>query len=312
MNLLVTGGAGFIGSHYVLRHVEGNPDDTMVVLDKLTYAADQSFLDPVADKITFIEGDIADVSLLTSLIDEHKIDAIVNFAAETHVDRSIDDAMPFIHANILGVQSLIEILKGHPKILLVHVSTDEVYGEVLDGEPSCTLNSPMRPGNPYAATKAAADLMLLASVRTYGIRVRITRCTNNYGPHQDKTKLLPVILTKAMKNEKIPIYGEGKQQRDWLYVTDHTDAVELVFEKGKDGEIYLISADDERPNIEVAKTMLDTLGKSHDLIEFVPDRPGHDWRYALDSSSTRKLGWEPKVSFQEGIKKTVEWYQSKI
>jgi len=305
MNLLVTGAAGFIGSHFVLRHIDANPGDKVIVFDALTYAADKSFLDPVKDKITFVEGDIADVDLALMIVSEHNIDTIVNFAAETHVDKSIENVLPFIHSNILGVQSLIEVCKKHPEILLVHVSTDEVYGEVLDGEPACSVDTPLHPGNPYAATKAAADLMLLASARTHDLRVRITRCTNNYGPHQDKTKFLPVIITKAMGDEKIPIYGEGKQKRDWLYVTDHTDAIELVLEKGEDGSIYLISADENRPNIEVAKTVLKVLEKSEDLIEFVPDRPGHDWNYALDSSSIRALGWEPKVSFEEGIAKTV-------
>ena len=308
MNLLVTGAAGFIGSHYVLRHKERKPEDTIVVLDSLTYAADKSFLDPVAGDITFVEGDIADAALVESLVTEHKIDAIVDFAAETHVDRSIEDVTPFIHTNIQGIQSLIDVCRKNPDLLLVHVSTDEVYGDLGDDDPSFTADSRLRPSNPYAATKAAGDMMLLAAARTYGIRVRITRCTNNYGPHQDKSKLLPIIITRAQKDESIPIYGEGKQKRDWLYVTDHTDATELVLEKGEDGQIYLISADDEKENIAVTKTVLDALGKPHDLIEFVEDRLGHDWRYSLDSSSVRALGWEPQVSFAEGVEKTVEWY----
>lgn len=311
MNILVTGGAGFIGSHFVLRHCEQFSQDTVVVLDKLTYAADQSFLDPVKEQITFIQGDIADQALVTKLVTEHSIEAIVDFAAETHVDNSISDAMPFIHTNVLGMHSLIEVCKAHPQILFLHISTDEVYGEVKDSEPPSVVESPLRPGNPYSASKAAGDLMLMAAVRTFGIRARITRCTNNYGPHQAAEKFLPTIIRHARNDQPIPVYGEGKQKRDWLYVTDHTDAVELVLHKGKDSEIYLISADDERKNLDTAKQVLEALGKSEELISFVKDRPGHDWRYALDSSSTRALGWKPKVPFADGLKQTVEWYSNR-
>lgn len=308
MNLLVTGGAGFIGSHFVLRHVRQHPDDTVVVLDALTYAADKSLLDPVIDQIVFVEGDIADLPLLERLVADHGIDTIVNFAAETHVDRSIQNAVPFLHSNVLGVQSLIELCKKHPELLLVHVSTDEVYGDLEDHEPPFTLASTLRPSSPYAATKASSDLLLLAAARTYGIRVRITRCTNNYGPHQDKTKLLPVIIMHALRNEPIPIYGKGKQKRDWLFVTDHTDAIELVCTKGTDGQVYLIGARNERENIDVARTVLAILKKPMDLITFVPERPGHDWRYSLDNASMRVLGWTPKVSFEEGVRETIAWY----
>ncbi len=308
MNLLITGGAGFIGSHFVLRHVRSRPSDTIVVIDALTYAADKALLDPVMEKITFAEGDIANLPLLEAIVEKYKIDTIVNFAAETHVDRSIQNAVPFLHSNVLGVQSLIELCKKHPKILLVHISTDEVYGDLRDGEAPFTLDSTLRPSSPYAATKASADLLLLAAVRTFNIRVRITRCTNNYGPHQDRSKFLPVVITRAMLNQKIPVYGQGKQKRDWLYVTDHTDAVELVCSKGEDGKIYLISASNEQENIRVAKTVLDVLKKPHDLITFVADRPGHDWMYSLDSSSMRSLGWKPKVDFTEGVQEAIAWY----
>ncbi|MBI3331801.1 dTDP-glucose 4,6-dehydratase [Candidatus Peregrinibacteria bacterium] len=311
MNILVTGGAGFIGSHFVLRHVEKHPEDTVVVLDSLTYAADKSFLDPVLNRIRFIQGDIAGFELVTTLIDRYDIEAIVNFAAETHVDRSIKNAVPFMHSNILGVHALIEVCKRSPKILLVHISTDEVYGDLQDGEPPFNERSELRPSSPYAATKAAGDLLLKAAIRTFGIRVRITRCTNNYGPHQDKTKLLPVIILNALQGKKIPIYGQGKQKRDWLYVTDHTDAVEFILQKGEDGGLYLISGDNERENIVVAKTVLKTLGKPESLIAFVPDRPGHDWRYSLDNRSMKKLGWKPTMKFEEGVARTVDWYTKK-
>ena len=194
----------------------------------------------------------------------------------------------------------------------MHVSTDEVYGDLQDDEPSFTLQSTLRPSSPYAATKASGDLLLLSAARTFGIRVRITRCTNNYGPHQDRSKLLPVIIVRAMLNQKIPIYGEGKQKRDWLFVTDHTDAIELVREKGKDGNVYLIGAQNEMQNIDVAKTVLKVLGKPESLIQFVTDRPGHDWRYSLDSSSTRTLGWKPTMSFEDGVKETVAWFMLKM
>lgn len=309
MHILVTGGAGFIGSHYVLRHVRQHPEDRVVVLDALTYAADKTLLNPVMDAITFVEGDIADLPLLERLVEDHKIDTIINFAAETHVDRSIQNAVPFLHSNVLGVQSLIELLKKHPSILLVHISTDEVYGDLADDEPSFTLASALRPSSPYAATKASGDMLLLAAARTYGISVRITRCTNNYGPHQDKTKLLPVIILHAMNDEPVPLYGQGLQKRDWLYVTDHTDAVELVLDKGKDGQVYLIGASNEHRNIDVAKAVLGTMKKPESLITFVADRPGHDWRYSLDASSIQALGWKPRMSFEDGIRETVAWFQ---
>ncbi|MDB4978604.1 MAG: dTDP-glucose 4,6-dehydratase [Candidatus Peribacteria bacterium] len=309
MNLLVTGGAGFIGSHFVLRHIEQYPDDTIVVLDTMTYAADKTFLQPVLQRIRFIEGDIADIELVSRLVLTYGIEVIVNFAAETHVDRSIQNAVPFIHSNIIGVQGLIEVCRASPDLLLIQISTDEVYGDLASGEEPFSLNSALKPSSPYAASKASGDLLLMAAVRTYGIRVRMTRCTNNYGPHQDASKLLPVIIHNALQNKKIPIYGEGRQSRDWLYVTDHNDAVELVIQKGQDGHIYLIGAGNEHENIQVATTVLNVMGKSADLIQFVPDRPGHDWRYTLDSSSIRALGWEPKVTFEDGIRKTVDWYR---
>jgi len=311
MNLLVTGAAGFIGSHFVLRHCERFPDDRIIVLDKLTYAADKSYLDPVLDKIEFIKGDIADQKLVNKIVEKNDIEAIVNFAAETHVDNSIKSVAPFLQTNVIGVQSLVEAVKKNPEILLLHISTDEVYGGLKDGEAPRTPQSALNPCNPYSASKAAGDYLVMAAAHTYGMRARITRCTNNFGPHQADEKFLPTIIRNALKDKPVPVYGEGKQKRDWLYVTDHTDAVEAVLSKGRDGEIYLVSADSEKENLETAKMVLDALNKPHDLISFVKDRPGHDWRYALDSSNTRALGWAPKVSFEEGIIKTVEWYSRK-
>ncbi len=320
MNLLVTGGAGFIGSHFVLRHKERFPDDFLVVLDSLSYGSDKTFLDSILPRIRFVHGDIADVELVGQTIERYGIEAIVNFAAETHVDRSIAGAVPFLHSNVLGVQSLIEVLKKHPAVRLLHISTDEVYGDVRDGEPGRKTTDMLRPSSPYAATKAAGEMLLFSAARTFKLQVAITRCTNNYGPHQAGEKLIPTIIRKALNNEKVPLYAKGLNKRDWLYVTDHNDAVEMVL---ADPELFRpdlephervtnISADDERPNIDVAKAVLNLLGKPESLIEFVADRPGHDWRYAVDSAPLRSLGWRPKVSFEEGLRTTVEWYRKRL
>ena len=329
MNLLITGGAGFIGSHFTLRHVAAHPGDTVVVLDKLTYAADKSLLDPVAGVITFMEGDIADQKLVAKLVEGFKIDVIVNFAAESHVDNSINDATPFLHTNVTGTQAILEVVKAHPKVRLLHVSTDEVFGDIADDAAPCKVGDALSPSSPYAASKAAAEMLVLAAMRTFRIRACITRCTNNYGPHQAEEKFIPTVIRHALKGEKVPVYGDGKNKRDWLYVADHCDALETILatpwafwddkvpstnprhEPGS-GHIFHISANDERENIAVAKMTLDVLGKPQSLIAFVTDRLGHDWRYALDSSNTRKLGWKPKVPFEEGLRKTAEWYVSKF
>ena len=314
MNLLVTGAAGFIGSHFVLRHSVAFPDDTIVVLDKLTYAADKSFLDPVIDQIEFVEGDIADQKLVEQLVQDNSIDTIINFAAESHVDNSITDATPFLHTNIVGVQSLIEACKTHPSTSLFHISTDEVYGDIGVDDPPRTVEHPLYPSSPYAASKAAAEMLVMAAKRTFGIRTAVTRCTNNYGPHQADEKFLPTIVRNVLKDEPIPIYGTGKNKRDWLYVTDHCDALEIILANSQafeDGAFFNISADAERENIEVAKAVLDIMGKPQDMLSFVEDRLGHDWRYALDSSGTHALGWKPSTSFDDGLKKTVEWYTRK-
>ena len=314
MNLLVTGAAGFIGSHFVLRHSAAHPSDAIVVLDKLTYAADKSFLDPIAEQITFVEGDIADQALVTGLVEENQIDTIVNFAAESHVDNSISDATPFLHTNVIGTQALIEVVKAHPEVRLLHISTDEVYGDVSDDDPSCKTEDPLRPSSPYSASKAAAELLVQAAIRTFGIQAVITRCTNNYGPHQADEKFIPTVIRKALNDEPIPVYGTGKNKRDWIHVGDHCDAVEILL--GVDWStdqrtVFNVGIDREYENLEVAKLILDILGKPHDLISFVEDRKGHDWRYAVDSSETRTLGWAPQVEFTEGLKQTIDWYTKK-
>lgn len=319
MNLLVTGGAGFIGSHFALRHKEQFPDDFLVVLDSLSHGSDKAFLDPIISRIRFVHGDIADVDLLKATIDRYGIDTVVNFAAETHVDRSIGSAVPFLHSNVLGVQAFIEVLRKYPEVRLLHISTDEVYGDVKDGEEPRKTTDMLKPSSPYAATKAAGELLLFSAARTYGLKVAITRCTNNYGPHQAQEKLIPTIIRHALKNEPVPLYAKGLNKRDWLYVTDHTDAVELVLTNESlfasalepHERVINVSADDERPNIDVAKSVLGLLKKPESLISFVSDRPGHDWRYAIDSSAIRKMGWSPKITFEDGLRQTVEWYRGR-
>lgn len=312
MNLLVTGGAGFIGSHFVLRHCAEKPDDTVIVLDKLTYAADKTFLDPVMNRIRFIEGDVVDAALLGETIKRYGIEVIVNFAAETHVDRSIQNALPFIHSNVLGAQSLIEVCKQNPELLLFHISTDEVYGDLAPDERPKREDDMLHPSNPYSATKASAEMMFLAAARTYKIRVRISRCSNNYGPHQASEKFLPTIVRTVMKNEKIPLYGTGENMRDWLYVGDHCSAIETLIEKGTDGEIYNITSAHEKKNIDVARAVLKILGKGEEYISFVKDRPGHDRRYAIEATKLLALGWEPSIGFEAGLERTVEWYRRKF
>lgn len=315
MNLLVTGGAGFIGSHFVLRHVARFPSDAVTVIDKLTYAADKAFLDSVADKITFIEGDIADTALVKKIVKDQGIDTIVDFAAETHVDRSITDPFPFIHTNVLGVASLIEVCKAFPVVKFLHVSTDEVYGDLTDTDLPKNSTDALRPSSPYAASKASGDLLVLAAARTYGIKTAISRCTNNFGPHQALEKFIPTVIRTALADTQVPIYAEGKNKRDWLFVTDHTDAIETMLtvpQAFDECRIFNVSADSEQRNIDVAKAILTILGKPESLLSFVKDRPGHDWRYALDSSDTRSLGWKPAVSFEEGLAKTVAWYQARL
>ena len=325
MNLLVTGGAGFIGSHFVLRHKQQFPDDLIVVVDRLTYAGSKKFLEPVLSTIRFVQEDIVDYEVMAELVKKYAIDVIVNFAAETHVDRSIKNSVPFIHTNILGVQSLIEVCKTNPEVKLFHISTDEVFGDISDEDRPRSVGDPLFPSSPYAASKAAAEMLVLAAMRTYNLKAVISRCTNNYGPHQANEKFIPTVIRSAMQNKPVPIYAQGKNKRDWLYVEDHCDALEMILHtdqlfwdpdvpgvhpsqpKGA-GSLLQISADDERQNIDVAKMILKILGKPESLLSFVTDRPGHDWRYALDSSALRKLGWKPKVSFEEGIKRTVEWY----
>lgn len=297
--ILVTGGAGFIGSNFV-RFMANKAQITVV--DALKYGSNLNNLKDL--NIKFVKGNICDYRLMAELVKD--VDAIVNFAAESHVDRSISDPYPFIESNIVGTYTILEtIRKVNPKLKLVHISTDEVYGDIKEG--SFKEDDPLRPSSPYSASKASSDILILSYVRTYNLNAVITRCTNNFGPYQFPEKLIPKAIIRASMNKKIPIYGSGENVRDWIYVLDHCEAIEVVLNKGEKGEVYNISSGNEKNNIEVAEEILSLLGKK-DLIEFVEDRPGHDIRYSLDSSKIRKLGWSPKHSLKDGLEKTVNWY----
>lgn len=305
---LVTGGAGFIGSNFVRYSLSNFSDVKINVLDKLTYAGKLENLEGVMDKINFIKGDICDQVDIKKAMKDCSI--VFNFAAETHVDRSIKDPEPFIRSNIFGTFSLLEVARKFDIEKFVQVSTDEVYGST-SGK-SFKETDEISPSSPYSASKASGDMLAKAYYKTYGVPCVITRSSNNYGPYQFKEKLIPVLITKALSNQKLPIYGDGKNVRDWIYVLDNCEAIELVSRRGKNGEIYNIASGNEIKNIEVAKIILKKLGKPESLIEFVPDRPGHDFRYSLDITKIKRLGWKPKVDFEKGIEKTIEWYKKII
>ena len=308
MKILVTGGLGFIGSNFCRYTIKSHPDAEVTNVDKIGISANPTSLKDIEKekRYRFVKGDIRNPKLMNHLVEE--ADAIVNFAAETHVDRSIADPSEFLHNNTLGTFTLLEALREHNRrARFVQVSTDEVYGETAGD--SFTEDDPPRPSNPYSASKAAADMLGNAYFKTNKLNAAITRCTNNYGPYQFPEKLIPKTIIRALKNLKIPLYGTGKNIRDWIYVLDHCEAVHLVLTKGQAGRIYNIAADNETSNIEIGKKILKQLGKHQDLIAFVEDRPGHDARYSLDSSRIRsELGWKPKHSFEKALKDTVDWY----
>jgi dTDP-glucose 4,6-dehydratase len=313
MNVLVTGGAGFIGSNFVFHMLKEHPTYRIVCLDALTYAGNLSTLEPVMENhnFRFVKGDITDRDLIDKLFEEEKFDFIVNFAAESHVDRSIEDPGIFLKTNILGTQVLMDASRKYGVKRFHQVSTDEVYGDLPLDRPDLffTEETPIHTSSPYSASKASADLLVQAYHRTFKLPITISRCSNNYGPYHFPEKLTPLIIARALNDESLPVYGKGENVRDWLYVEDHCTAIDLILHKGKDGEVYNIGGHNEKTNLEVVKTILKELGKPESLITFVKDRAGHDMRYAIDPSKTRReLGWEPTTLFDEGIKMTIKWY----
>ena len=313
MKILVTGGAGFIGGNFVHYMLKKHPEDEIVCLDKLTYAGNMSTLEDVVKnpKFKFVKGDIADKEFVGALFDGNAFDAVVNFAAESHVDRSIEDPQIFLVTNIIGTQVLMDACRRHGNIRYHQVSTDEVYGDLPLDRPDLmfTEETPIHTSSPYSASKAGADLLVLAYFRTYGLPITISRCSNNYGPYHFPEKLIPLMITRALANQSLPVYGDGKNVRDWLYVEDHCKAIDIILRKGKIGEVYNVGGHNEMANIDIVKLILKKLGKPESLITYVQDRKGHDRRYAIDPTKIGKeLGWAPETMFAEGIEKTVDWY----
>jgi len=309
MKLFVTGGAGFIGSNFVLYMLKQHPGYQIINVDALTYAGNLENLKSIESNPnhTFVKADITDVQKMNELIGQD-VDAVVNFAAESHVDRSILEPDVFVKTNVLGTQVLLDAARKHNVTKFVQVSTDEVYGSL--GETGLfTEETPLQPNSPYSASKTGGDLLVRAYHETFGLSVNITRCSNNYGPYQFPEKLIPLMISKALADEQLPIYGDGLNIRDWLYVEDHCSAIDLVIHKGRNGEVYNIGGNNERTNVHIVTTILEQLGKSESLITYVKDRPGHDRRYGIDPTKTMtELGWKPKHSFETGIKETIAWY----
>ena len=322
--VLVTGGAGFIGSNFIQYLLDRYPDVQVVNLDALTYAGNLENLEPVEDnpRYTFVKGDIRDRELVGQLFARYAFDTVVNFAAESHVDRSITQPEIFLTTNIVGTQTLLDAAKRawktdpedkysrefRPGVRYLQVSTDEVYG-ALGPTGMFTEQTPLSPNSPYSASKAGADLIVRAYHETYGMPVNITRCSNNYGPYQFPEKLIPLMIHNCLENRQLPVYGEGMQVRDWLYVEDHCSAICTVLEKGLPGQVYNVGGNNEKANIEIVRLLLSSLGKGEELITYVKDRPGHDRRYAIDNGKiTSQLGWTPAYSFDQGMAQTVRWY----
>ena len=311
-NVLVTGAAGFIGANFAEYFVNKHPDYKVIVLDKLTYAGNLDNLKKVMDKITFVQGDICDFDFVLDLFKKYDINGVIHFAAESHVDNSIKNPFVFTHTNVIGTHTLLEAAKQvwgeGSENKFVHISTDEVYGSLKE-DGYFTETSPIKPSSPYSASKASSDLIALAYKETFKMNVNVTNCSNNYGPYQHNEKLIPHMIKLALNDEKLPVYGEGLNIRDWLFVEDHCEAIDLVFHNGVSGERYNIGGHNERRNIEIVKLILQRLGKSEDLIEHVADRKGHDYRYAIDPKKNKnELGWYPKTKFEDGIVKTIDWY----
>lgn len=325
-NILVTGGAGFIGSNFIHYLLKRYDDINIVNIDLLTYAGNLDNLVEISDdkRYTFVRGDIHDRELVEQLFEKYEFDTVVNFAAESHVDRSITDPDIFLITNVLGTQTLLDVAKKHWKldpddkysrefkegVKYLQVSTDEVYG-ALGATGLFTEKTPLAPNSPYSASKASADFVVRAYAQTYGMPVNITRCSNNYGPYQFPEKLIPLMINNCLADKNLPVYGDGMQIRDWLYVEDHCAAITTVLEKGVLGEVYNVGGNNEKANIEIVKLIIDNTGKTEDLIVHVKDRPGHDRRYAIDNTKiTTELGWAPAYTFETGMAQTIEWYLS--
>ena len=322
--VLVTGGAGFIGSNFISWVLDSRPDWQVVNLDALTYAGNPENLSLCCrdSRYAFVRGDIRDRALVSTIFSQHRVDAVVHFAAETHVDRSIEEPEAFLITNAVGTQVLLDEAKAAWKVnpedklcrayrdgvRFIHISTDEVYGTLGDTG-QFTEDTPLAPNSPYAASKAAGDLIVRAYCHTYGLPAVITRCSNNYGPFQFPEKLIPLMVRNALQNRPLPVYGDGKQVRDWLHVNDHCTAIAAVWEQGRNGQVYNIGGNNEMTNLAMVEIILDTLGKPRSLIRHVPDRPGHDRRYAIDNSKiTRELDWQPRYTLVQGLRETVQWY----
>ena len=313
MTILITGGAGFIGTNFVYYQLQHHPEDRVVCLDALTYAGTLENLTEALKnpRFRFVKGDIADREAVNALFEEEKPDIVVNFAAESHVDRSITQPELFLRTNIMGTQVLMDACRKYGVQRYHQVSTDEVYGDLPLDRPDLffTEDTPIHTSSPYSASKASADLLVLAYFRTFHLPVSITRCSNNYGPYHFPEKLIPLMITRALNDQSLPVYGKGENVRDWLYVEDHCAAIDLVMRKGREGEVYNVGGHNERTNLDVVKTVLRELGKPESLITFVTDRPGHDRRYAIDPSKIHaELGWLPRTKFDDGIHQTVQWY----
>lgn len=313
MKFLVTGGAGFIGSNYMHYVVNKYENDIFVCLDALTYAGNYNNIKNLESKpnFKFVHMDIRDVDGIDSLFEKEKFDCVINFAAESHVDNSIKNPNLFADTNVLGTMNLMNACRKYGNIRYHQVSTDEVYGDLPLDRPDLKFTelTPIHTSSPYSSSKAGADLQVMAYYRTYGLPVTISRCSNNYGPYQFPEKLIPVVISKALKNEKIPVYGRGENVRDWIHVIDHNIGVDMIVRNGKIGEVYNLGGHSERTNLEVVKTILKQLGKDESLIEYVTDRPGHDLRYAIDSTKVeRELGWNRTYTFENGIEETINWY----
>jgi len=314
MNVIVTGGAGFIGANFVYYELRTHPEDRIVCYDVLTYAGNIATLDEAckAPNFTFVCGDIADRAAVYALFEREKPDVVINFAAESHVDRSIENPEIFLQTNIIGTSILLDACRKYGIERYHQVSTDEVYGDLPLDRPDLffTEETPLHTSSPYSSSKAGADLLVQAYARTYGIPVSISRCSNNYGAFQFPEKLIPLMIIRALRGEKLPVYGDGLNVRDWLHVDDHCAAIDAIVRRGDAGEIYNVGGHNERSNIDVVRTILHLLGKGEELISYVEDRKGHDRRYAIDPAKIgRDLGWQPETSFEDGIRSTIRWYE---